>query len=519
MRNFLFLLLLAGLAMGSADTFFTETTSDPTGELLAQLDLLMTLIVPFMITMVVLAVVVYMVGQMFGAETRARTTVWAHGMLAAVGVSAAIVIMLYVLLPDFLATGTEPGELGDVAIEEAFETMSELAQQVLVFLMFTFVVLAALIYVLGQLADAQTRARANVYSTSLLVGAIFSAILYLLIYEVFKILETGVFSGSVLGGPYTPVVMMIAFFTAVVVLITYLLSKLFKVPEWEAYLSIELTNIMSSFLLVLFIIGLFAVGDIVAGAFAEGAATPPQAAIAFMRGTVADSVLTGIYDVYVIQACTSVLSTLSRRIGEFVLTQTYKVFPGTDTFVSITNVIGFGLASIYGSLMAQVSLLYLVDATMKNFILPAGLILRFFPPTRDAGAFLISLAFGLQIVFPTTYMINKEIFEEIGAETYRSRYALIWSLCGPLKYGAAGILINPGTNPIFGFIPGGAALGTMLMRLVSETALNMASMSEFIPIMRHISALSLLALFIPALSMMITIAFINTMTKFIVAKV
>jgi hypothetical protein len=313
--------------------------------------------------------------------------------------------------------------------------------------------------------------------------------------------------------------MMIAFFTAVVVLITYLLSKLFKVPEWEAYLSIELTNIMSSFLLVLFIIGLFAVGDIVAGAFAEGAATPPQAAIAFMRGTVADSVLTGIYDVYVIQACTSVLSTLSRRIGEFVLTQTYKVFPGTDTFVSITNVIGFGLASIYGSLMAQVSLLYLVDATMKNFILPAGLILRFFPPTRDAGAFLISLAFGLQIVFPTTYMINKEIFEEIGAETYRSRYALIWSLCGPLKYGAAGILINPGTNPIFGFIPGGAALGTMLMRLVSETALNMASMSEFIPIMRHISALSLLALFIPALSMMITIAFINTMTKFIVAKV
>jgi hypothetical protein len=518
MRNALFFLLLAGLVLGSSDEFFTRTTSDPTGELLTQLDMIMAFLGMFMLTMIVLAAVVYIVGQMLGSETRARTTVWAHGMLAAVGICAAIIIMLYVLLPEFLASGTEPGPIGPEAIEDAFENLSDLAQKTLGFMIVTLGVLSALVYMLGQLADAQTRARATVYATGLLVGAIFAAVLYLLIYEVFRILQAGVFTGNVLGGSYTPVVMMIAFFTAVVVLITYLLSKLFKVPEWEAYLSIELTNIMSSFLLVLFVIGLFAVGDIVAKSF-TGMDSPPQAAIAYMRGTVAESVLTGIYDVYVIQACTSVLSTISRRIGEFVLTQSYKVFPGTDTFVSITNVIGFGLASIYGSLMAQVSLLYLVDATMKNFILPAGLILRFFPPTRDAGAFLISLAFGLQIVFPTVYMINKEIFEEIGAETYRSRHALIWSLCGPLKYGAAGVLINPGTNPIFGFLPGGAALGTLLMRLVSETTLNMASMAEFIPIMRHISALSLLSIFIPALSMMVTIAFINTMTKFIVAKV
>ena len=85
-------------------------------------------------------------------------------------------------------------------------------------------------------------------------------------------------------------------------------------------------------------------------------------------------------------------------------------------------------------------------------------------------------------------------------------------------YGVAGFLFNPSANPIFGLIPGGAAVGTMLSRIVSEGLLNAVSMSEFIPIMRHLASLSLLAIFMPALSMMVTIAFINSMTKFIVSK-
>ncbi|MEW6721804.1 MAG: hypothetical protein AB1324_00925, partial [Candidatus Micrarchaeota archaeon] len=66
---------------------------------------------------------------------------------------------------------------------------------------------------------------------------------------------------------------------------------------------------------------------------------------------------------------------------------------------------------------------------------------------------------------------------------------------------------------------GGQIIGNALARIFSEGLLNAVSMAEFIPIMRHVAALSLLTLFIPALSMMVTIAFINAMTKFIVAKV
>ena len=44
-----------------------------------------------MMFMIVLAAVVYVGGQLFGAETRAKATVWAQGMLVAVGISAAVI--------------------------------------------------------------------------------------------------------------------------------------------------------------------------------------------------------------------------------------------------------------------------------------------------------------------------------------------------------------------------------------------------------------------------------------------
>jgi hypothetical protein len=168
-------------------------------------------------------------------------------------------------------------------------------------------------------------------------------------------------------------------------------------------------------------------------------------------------------------------------------------------------------------------MMYMVDVLMVPFFLPAGLILRFLPPTRDAGAFLIAVAFGFQIIFPTTYLINKQIYHEIGAKAYNEPgerpTLLINSLCGPFKYGVAGYLFNPSANRLFDLIPGGATIGNAFMRIFSEGLLNAVSMTEFIPVLKHIAALSLLVLFMPALSMMITIAFINAMTKFIVAKV
>jgi hypothetical protein len=285
-----------------------------------------------------------------------------------------------------------------------------------------------------------------------------------------------------------------------------------------------MSNLISSFLIMIFVLAFFAVGTVLALGFTSGGySSPPQAAIAYMQSTVVDSILWATIDVYKINACTSMLSTFTRRIGEFVLTQTYKVFPGLDTFVSITNALSFTLLALYNSAKVQVIMLYVSDALMVPFFLPAGIILRFFPPTRDAGAFLIALAFGIQVIFPATYLINARIAEDIQYRPYNAPgerpTLLIQSLCGPFKYGVAGFLFNPSANPIYNLIPGGQTIGTALSRIVNEGLLNAVSMAEFIPIMKHIASLSLLAIFMPALSMMVTIAFINAMAKFLISKV
>ena len=513
----LFLLFISSLFAGIviASSVFNDNRVSPVDELLNQLGLIYGLLGALMMFMIVLAAAAYIVAQFFGAETRAKITVWSQGMLVAVGVSALIILMMYFIVPNFMSGGTDQ----IIAAEMLITNLRDTVAMSLSLLIFVLLILAAVVYAFGQLNEAQTRARATVWATGLLSGAIIAAVIYVLLFQILTQFQSTLFQGTPLF-PYRDVVVNVTFFAAFLVLVTYLISKVFKVPEWEAYLNIELSNIMLSFVLMLFIIGMFGVGTAVASLWSGGVAeTPPQAAIAYMRITVADSALRAISDVYTIQICASMLSTLSKRIGEYVLTQSFKLFPGMDTFVSITNVLALGLVMVYGSISAQISLLYLVDGTMVNFVLPAGLILRFFPPTRDAGAFLISLAFGFQIIFPTSYIINKTIYAEIGATPYQSPYLLIASICGPFKYGVWGALLNTNANPIFSYIPGGMVIGNMLAGLVSESTLNFVSMAEFIPILRHLSLLSLLALFIPAFSMMITISFINMMTKFIVAKV
>lgn len=91
-------------------------------------------------------------------------------------------------------------------------------------------------------------------------------------------------------------------------------------------------------------------------------------------------------------------------------------------------------------------------------------------------------------------------------------------MCGG-SYIVWGIVGTQASNLLFSSIPGGQTLGFLLQRLLSEASIQASYMSYFLPIMQNLAALSLLALFMPALSMVITLAFINAMTKFIVSKV
>jgi hypothetical protein len=505
----LILLVLFSLIYAQTGPVPTAGRGDPATILLEQFYLALTLLVPLMIVLVVLAAMVYAVGQLFGAETRARATVWAKSMLSAVGVAIALTIVLFIVL------GTPPGPVTD-PIENTIEELASLAQTALVALIFFLVVLSALTYALGQMAGAETRARATVWATGMLAGALVAAVIYVIFFQILSSFQLTFFEGTILKD-YAQVIISVAFLVTAIILITYLITKVFQVPEWEAYLSIELSNLAGSFLIIIFVLAFFGAGEIFSILVTGETHGLPRASIKFLTEKVANNVMEGMYDTFRIQTCSSMLSSFSRRTGEAVLTNVFKVFPGMDVFVNITNVIGYGLVAIYGSVQAQITALHLVDSTMVLFFLPAGLVLRFFPPTRDAGSFLIALAFAFQFVFPLIYIMNAEVLEELEIKPYEDQKSevLIQSLCGPFKYGVFGVLFNPGQVPFMSHFP---RITTLFRTLLSETTLNLVSMAEFIPIMRSLSVLSLFALFIPAFALVITMSFINAMTKFLTTK-
>ncbi len=523
------LIFLLFCAILHAQNTFDTTPQQPKDVLYQYLDVVLSVAVPLIMVMIVIAAAVYVIGQLFGAETRARATQYASGLISAALISAGVIVLLYTLIPAM--TRPTPMPMEPQLIEETIENVKNLAQNTLIMLIATMIVFASALYVIAQLFGAETRARATVWATGIMVAAIVSSIVYLLVFELLLGLK-GTFFTEVGLGDYQFIVLVVITFMTAFILITYMLSKFLKVPEWEAYLNIELTNLLSSFLILLFVVALFAVGDVFGemivtqasqeGVIPQGAdiSSPPRATIWYMQQNILGSVLDALSDVYRIQICTSVLNMFYKRTGETVLSTVFKLFPGIDVFMSITNVLSFGMVSLSGSITAQILFLYLSDATMKSLVLPAGLILRFLPPTREAGTFLIALAFGLYIIFPTTYLVSGMVLKDIGMPKYdKPRVTkLVWSLCGPFKYGVATVVLGA-TASVLSYIPGGGAITPVVSTLLSEGVLNALSMAEFVPIMRHLATVSLVALFIPAFSIVLTIGFINAMTKFLVMKV
>lgn len=67
------------------------------------------------------------------------------------------------------------------------------------------------------------------------------------------------------------------------------------------------------------------------------------------------------------------------------------------------------LTTILTGVMVQSSILIFISLTATTVMLPAGLILRSFYPTRKLGGFLIALAIGLYVVLPLSYVLNAMI--------------------------------------------------------------------------------------------------------------
>ena len=90
-----------------------------------------------------------------------------------------------------LVSATFAGQNAAENIQKALGGMCAIVQSSLAIGMLMLVVIAALVYAVGQVLGAETRARAAVWATAMFIGAIIGALIYILMPVIISQLMTG----------------------------------------------------------------------------------------------------------------------------------------------------------------------------------------------------------------------------------------------------------------------------------------------------------------------------------------
>lgn len=301
---------------------------------------------------------------------------------------------------------------------------------------------------------------------------------------------------------FPTLVPLVAFLMVLIIAFTYIGGKVFRVPEWEAYFNIELHNLVFAIIIIASAFAVFEGSK--ALAYSMLGAEPVEASQAFLNKVINRGVLPMYKDLLGIEAGAALSNSFYMKIGPGVWSFTLKIQPGMDAILSMTRVLSMGLLAIYGSLSVQYILLSFVNFGMP-IALSIGILLFIFPPTREAGAFLMSLAFGFQVVFPFLYALNGVILNDMTCARNdmapmcgMSYEAYVPEFHGVQMRGISGLLAS--------------------MSPLAPAVIPTLSFQALVPFINAMAHLALVSLFLPALSITLTVAFINAITKYLLGK-
>lgn len=269
----------------------------------------------------------------------------------------------------------------------------------------------------------------------------------------------------------------------------YMAAQLMKKPEYESFVSIESHQLAVSAILAASVFGAAQFSCILADNFAGGDMFEIGANYVNFIGT--DLGLNAILTFEGMKMFAQYWGSMTFRWG---LTVWGVATPAFPSFILIERVADFLLMLITpfsASLMVQQIILETIKGTALPLVLPAGAVLRIFPPTRDAGSFLIAAAFGFGIVYPFTYVMHSRIVPDL--------------------------LMAGEDNKTIGQRLEERGEPSLDVFSITESGLFDAESLLFEPL-KWMTYLLLQALFLPALSMILTISFIKGMAKFLGQK-
>ncbi|HQT45137.1 MAG TPA: hypothetical protein PLO51_04105, partial [Candidatus Micrarchaeota archaeon] len=183
--------------------------------------------------------------------------------------------------------------------------------------------------------------------------------------------------------------------------LVFMFSQFFRKPEWEGLVKIELYQVFVSVLLFIAVYGLAGFMCNLAWGF-NGNQDYFTTAQDYLNLMIYRVTIPELFKLETLSTALQFASNMISKYGAGAWGYQFPLFPGATVMEAAVNFITFVITPFTASLMVQVLLLQLIQGLALTIMLPAGILLRVFPPTRDAGSFLIASAFAFYVVFPMT---------------------------------------------------------------------------------------------------------------------
>jgi len=213
---------------------------------------------------------------------------------------------------------------------------------------------------------------------------------------------------------WLPLVMLI--FTIVYLLLGlgYMAAKSINNREYEARIKVEFSRQFISLIFIFLILG-FATILCTASYTVTGDVNPFDTASEFVAQIGLVEIPKDVSTLWESSINARKSSTITLMMPGWMNGVTYAAFP-VGTFVSYhLDMLGMILMPFSASMIVQLLFIDIIQRYFLALLLPAGFLLKVTPATRDAGAFLISLALAFYFILPMFYLMGSLIDEEVGS--------------------------------------------------------------------------------------------------------
>ncbi|MFH1306776.1 MAG: hypothetical protein ABIH83_03955 [Candidatus Micrarchaeota archaeon] len=310
------------------------------------------------------------------------------------------------------------------------------------------------------------------------------------------------------GAGYGPLINMIAISIAILVFISslvYMASQVFKNPEWEAFAKTELYQALVSVLWGVFI---FAGAIAVDGMITQYTSNLPTG---YGGGNMFDIDHAYLQRIICVSTATTVKIEGMKTIAQYMAGMksrfyaaqygwgmSFPTFPGFDVIERALDLILMFISPFTASLIVQSLGLQIIHATALTLVLPAGILMRIFPPTRDAGSFLMASAIAFYFIFPFVYLINAHVMYQMYSDEFG------YEMCSGREQETAG-----GIYKMDSFYD---SLSAQMLPSMTEDVVGTGGFTK------HLSYIAFQAVFLPAMTMIMVVTFVKSAMKFFSQK-